>query len=616
MEVQEDVKSEECTETSIKQLQNLAAQLFKVAGDELFMQDAQELIRAAMKRRARANAGASAFDGVEDDADDDDCAMAIDAYELEHFPHLKKTFKGHGGLGFFRRVGGQSGRGNIHVMCSHTTDGLKEAMTVVPANLEGQAVQCFRDILGWMNDLTAETRRLSFRQDIINSAKSSVAMCDEVYCQIMKQLTMNPSPISTLHGWKLLLGLCQEACPSTDLQEFLRAFLAKSIRTLRHEPTLAAQLVIARQAFTDFNRQVIETQMEFEGGGPQGKQDVVVSLIDQSTRKVRVKENATLVEVGDALATTIRLHRIQDFRFFQLVESDEKNSEVHRLLPMQASRKSILAKMQALEGKSKRRSHLLLKRVFMDHQETLRAGDMTHADLTYRQALYDFLHYPVWEEKELVMEISAAMLFAEPDLLKEAVQKKDLSKKDELEKAMPEQMLKFEKDRKVWSSRIMEKLQELEADRDPGEMRVQSMSRVLAKCQKMRLFGSMHWFAEQMNKVPNEGCGLDDLPMQMMPINKQTPEAEYWINVTRTGVSFVPFDSGPGEDFCRKFLFDAEAMSRVVRWGFKGPFFQLVVSAPDPEHPSAGVVEWTISCGSPSAPDICFGIQSSKGNQK
>lgn len=48
---------------------------------------------------------------------------------------------------------------------------------------------------------------------------------DEIYCQVMKQLTGNPSPESVFKGWQLLCVLLVSFPPSKDFETYLRAFI-------------------------------------------------------------------------------------------------------------------------------------------------------------------------------------------------------------------------------------------------------------------------------------------------------------------------------------------------------------------------------------------------------
>jgi hypothetical protein len=627
LEVEEEVKGKDVQDRSIKQLQNLAHQLHATAGDELAVHEAQQFIQQALKKRAkllRGNSG-SAFDDdsafLEAAGDDEGVTMAIDCYALVNYPHLKANFAGHAGLSLARRLQGHSNRGCFQSMVSHTKDELKEGLTQLPSNLEPLARQTFKNILGWMHDKPIpESRRLSCSHDIMAAARMSKAMTDEVFCQVMKQLSNNPSRRSVLLGWKLFLQLMQKAVPSQGLHDFVRAFLAKHIRALRPVGGEALcwkeALNIARHCLSDFNCHVVQELAAATANEDDTKNiDVIVTFLDHSTRKVRVKEDATLVEVGDALASLIRLHRIHDFRFFHLLENDDDEAhDLHRMLPMNAKVKVLFEKWAAVEAKLKKRSHLLLKRLFMDSTEVLRAGDMTHATLTYREVLRDFLTYPVWEDKALVVSAAAAMLHAESDgVTEQARHKHDLTGEHILEKAMPAHLLRFEGDRKKWSQAITDKLTELEKETDPQEPRLQSMTRVLLVCQTMKLFGTMHWFAQQRSTASDKQA-LDNLPPPLK-VNKLRAKADYWLCVNKAGIFFVPFDSGPGEHFRRSFFFDAEALDRVLRWGFKEDLLQLVVSACDQDNPAAGVQQFSISCHAPSAPDICFAIQCAKGKQ-
>merc|ERR1719433_350357 len=75
-----------------------------------------------------------------------------------------------------------------------------------------------------------ELRRLAAHNMLLRVAEESPAMCDEVYVQVMKQLTDNPSQRSILLGWELLRTLCQEIPPSTELMEFVYYFARKAVQ--------------------------------------------------------------------------------------------------------------------------------------------------------------------------------------------------------------------------------------------------------------------------------------------------------------------------------------------------------------------------------------------------
>ncbi|KAH6914216.1 hypothetical protein BKA70DRAFT_1142953 [Coprinopsis sp. MPI-PUGE-AT-0042] len=50
---------------------------------------------------------------------------------------------------------------------------------------------------------------------------------DEIYCQLMKQLTGNPSPESVFRGWQFLCVLLLTFPPSKDFETYLQAFIQK-----------------------------------------------------------------------------------------------------------------------------------------------------------------------------------------------------------------------------------------------------------------------------------------------------------------------------------------------------------------------------------------------------
>lgn len=106
-----------------------------------------------------------------------------------------------------------------------------EAMTKAPKGrnvdkYEAAALQNFRNLLVCMGERTAQSvQRKASEEAIVTLADEDHKMLDEVYMQVMKQLTKNPSERSMHRGFQLLHRLCQRSAPEKELAEFVRAFL-------------------------------------------------------------------------------------------------------------------------------------------------------------------------------------------------------------------------------------------------------------------------------------------------------------------------------------------------------------------------------------------------------
>jgi hypothetical protein len=120
-------------------------------------------------------------------------------------------------------------------MLTYTSERITEPLTKLDGNadLEQAALKNFWNLLRCLGDKPS-----AFVADkegpIIKTAKRT-ALTDEVYIQICKQLTENPSLESCKNGWKLLSKLVTEVLPSDEFCEFLRAFLMKEAGQLKRE---------------------------------------------------------------------------------------------------------------------------------------------------------------------------------------------------------------------------------------------------------------------------------------------------------------------------------------------------------------------------------------------
>lgn len=330
---------------------------------------------------------------------------------------------------------------------------------------------------------------------------------------------------------------------------------------------------------------------------------VHILLIDHSTRKVHVPSSSTLMELREVVSEQLHIHHSKDFSFFQLADGLG-----HRLLPDNTVLAMLSKKWTKLKEVTGKSSHLLYKRRFMRVDETLLPGDLMHATLTYRQALWDYLHYPVPEDTKHISEIAAAILAVDPEEYEEVIQNKRLYDPKILEMLIPECSLDNQT-RKKWSIDILEQYREIDVDAEAQDPRLVKMSRVLSMLQQMKLFGAYYWIGTEQSEIPPDRSSVQGAPSKFCIINPKDRNADYWICVDLFGVRFVSADSKAGAAFQRGFLFNEEAVERVLGWGGKHDIVQFVVSSlPLNEAASAGTVPMTIALQTPAAIDIAYTI--------
>merc|ERR1711879_1058221 len=111
----------------------------------------------------------------------------------------------------------------------------------------------------------------------------------------------------------------------------------------------------------------------------------------------------------------------------------------------------------------------------------------------------------------------------------------------------------------------------------PNEPRILGMSRVFAMMQKLRLFGAYCWLGRQVSEIPPESVAIADLAAPMCVLNPRDPDADYWICVDVFGIRFVSFNTSSMTLHQRGFLFNEDAMERILSWGAKKNIVQLQV---------------------------------------
>ena len=92
-------------------------------------------------------------------------------------------------------------------------------------DMSKRAMEIFQNLLGYMGD-----KQMNFppmlAQDVLRKGFEIKPLRDEIYCQIIKQLTNNPRPESVAKGWQLLCMCVATFPPSYDFEMYLMHFMS------------------------------------------------------------------------------------------------------------------------------------------------------------------------------------------------------------------------------------------------------------------------------------------------------------------------------------------------------------------------------------------------------
>lgn len=337
---------------------------------------------------------------------------------------------------------------------------------------------------------------------------------------------------------------------------------------------------IAKQCLKDLNISDNPSRIAAQGDD---LVPVQVMLIDSSTRKVHVAQSASLAELAEKISEQLKICRFKDFSFYELTDGTLEGP--HKLLLDRTAVSSLI-----IAGFTYGKTNLLYKRRFLLSSEQLNPSDLTHATLTYRQALFEYLHYPVCENPAFVCQIAATIIYLESDHYSSYIAGDKLKKHDLLEQIMPkcmvpeshrgkkEKILSWvglgsseNKQRAKYAQQLSNEYVKLKIVLDKNEPRLLQMSRVMSMMQECWLFGTQYWTGRLLPEVPQGRVPLPDLETRSFCAF----DFEYLICVDIWGLRFIAGE--PAAHVQWAFMFVPESSLRVVQWEEKDNIIQFIV---------------------------------------
>ncbi|XP_055591765.1 myosin-VIIa-like [Uranotaenia lowii] len=168
------------------------------------------------------------------------------------------------------------------------------------------------DYQEFLNNRSSNLDKLHF---IIGHGILNKHLRDEIYCQICKQLTNNPSSISYAKGW-ILLSLCVGCFgPSEKFEKYLRSFI-------RDGPELYAPYCEHRLDRTLSNgiRRQPPTFLELQATKSKQPIMVTVTLMDGASKNVEIDSATTASEMCEKIAFGVGLKDVFGFSIFVMLQ--------------------------------------------------------------------------------------------------------------------------------------------------------------------------------------------------------------------------------------------------------------------------------------------------------
>jgi len=109
-------------------------------------------------------------------------------------------------------------------MCVHTTEALPKSLTKLDVVKNKRALEIHLNIMGYMGDKHMPYPAM-LAQDVLKTGVQDKELRDEIYCQLIKQLTQNPRAESVAKGWQLMCMCVGTFPPTFDFEYYLLHYI-------------------------------------------------------------------------------------------------------------------------------------------------------------------------------------------------------------------------------------------------------------------------------------------------------------------------------------------------------------------------------------------------------
>ncbi|KAG7391409.1 hypothetical protein PHYPSEUDO_004944 [Phytophthora pseudosyringae] len=206
-------------------------------------------------------------------------------------------------------------------------------LTRLPKDQTSIAMQAFRNVSGFMGNRASGKTQIDHCFKLLrNVVPRSPAVKDEIYCQLCKQLTSNPSANAVMNGWLLLNACLVTFPPSPPLAECLERFISVHVGAggdfeASSEVSAYALEALAslRCCATKGERKEIPSAAELRALQRHALNDITVMLADGSALVMEVSAWTTSRNLAGLVARKLGVCHEKAFALFETNDDEEEH---------------------------------------------------------------------------------------------------------------------------------------------------------------------------------------------------------------------------------------------------------------------------------------------------
>lgn len=307
-------------------------------------------------------------------------------------------------------------------------------LTRLPRDQTAIAIQAFRNVSGFMGNRASGKNQIDHCFKLLrNVVPRSPALKDEIYCQLCKQLTRNPSVNAAMNGWLLLNACLVTFPPSPPLAECLERFISVHIGASGDSEASSEVSAYASEALaslgccaTKGERKEIPSAAELRALQRHALNDITVMLADGSALIMQVSAWTTSRELAGLVARKLGVCHEKAFALFETNDDEEEHlvPDNERVMDLYAEWERTHIDVSELKQKKKKDKitspqeptkalavegyHLTYKAYLWVHVDDETAADV---GLYYLQAVHNVLSGRYVCDLDVAVELAGYQLF-------------------------------------------------------------------------------------------------------------------------------------------------------------------------------------------------------------